>query len=155
MNHIELFTEELEEIGDLPSITEDDNETLKLSEEAANYLLSHKWCDEIEKGWLAVSWGYILGVFLFKIDSSVPEVDDYVWMVVGDLPPAYIDIESAVNPNEAIESYIEIMNDWVECVENGNSLDQCYPVEAPGTLENAKMLKTRLRIITDQLNQDL
>jgi len=46
--------------------------------EAKNYLLNHNWCDGILKSWLARSWDELFMIFLFRIESSMDEVDDYV-----------------------------------------------------------------------------
>jgi len=73
-------------------------------------------------------------------------------IIVGDIPPAYIDIESATSPNEVVASYIEIMCDWVACVERGESTDDCYPVEVPPTEKYAKMLKKRLELLSEELS---
>jgi hypothetical protein len=40
-------------------------------------------------------------VFLFEIIPSREDVDDKVWLIVGDLPPAYITAEDAPNPAAA------------------------------------------------------
>lgn len=63
------------------------------------------------------------------------------------LPPAYIDIESASNKTEVLQVYIKIMSDWVQCVENGESIDNCYPINVPPENEYAKMLDIRIQLI--------
>ncbi len=150
---IEELTKILENVNTLSKEDEKDTEICQLLVESENYLLSHPWCERIEGGWLAISWGNILCVFLHKIISKNQEVDDYVWMVVGDIPPAYIDIESAKDPLEVLECYVGIMSDWVECVELGNSIEDCYPIEVPETKEYASMLKARLKFISEELTQ--
>ena len=151
--NIEELLKELENIKAIPKESKEDVETNKLAENGSEYLMSHNWCDSIEDGWLAVSWGYILCVFLFKIKSSVPEVDDYIWIVNGDIPTAYIDIESAKNPQEVLESYIFLMNDWIEEVELGNSTEDCYPIEVPPTKEFATNLKSRINFIEKEISK--
>ena len=151
---MEEYSKNLEAVDSPPSRTQKDRETINLKDEALNYLCSHEWCEEIEKGWLAESWGYILGVFLFKIKSNIPEVDDYVWVIVGDIPPAYIDIESASNSKEVIMCYIDIMSDWVNHVKEGKPVDECYPVEVPETKEYALMLESRLSLISEELKNE-
>ena len=148
---IENLIEELEPISDLSKDTEDDIDTILLAKKAENYLLSHPWCNSIENGWLAVSWGYIMCVFLFKITSDEEEVDDYVWMVVGDLPYVYVDIESATEPKEVLECYVDILSDWVDAVESDDSVAHCYPVEVPPDKEYARMLKSKLGFISKEI----
>lgn len=151
---IEIQIPEFDNVNSLDT-SEEDIEVYNLSQEAKKYLISHSWCDGIEEGWLVAGWGYIYAIFLFKIKPAFSNVDDYVWIVVGDIPPAYIDIESARNPKEVVECYISIMSDWVECVQNGDSVEDCYPVEVPATKEYADMLSNRLKIIEEEIKTDL
>ncbi len=154
IDKITELTSTLDNFNTLSDTEESDKEIIDLSKEATSYLLSYEWCSEVVDGWLAISWGYILGVFLYKIKSKYPEVDEYVWMVVGDIPPAYIDIESANNPEEALRSYVGIMGDWVAAVESNKSVEECYPIEVPATIENALMLKSRLNLILEELSSE-
>lgn len=132
-----------------------DKRVLELIDKASSFLLSHSWCTAIVNGWLGREWGHILGIFLFEITPVDSEVDDVVWVVVGDVPPAYIDIESAVNIEQVVAAYIDIMMDWVECVEAGSSVEEVYPVAVPPTLEYANMLRTRLELISNRILPEL
>ena len=69
---------------------EEDTVLLKaMLEEAANYLKSHKWCPEIEETYFGFGVGGIIAVFLFKFKKKIEGTDDFLWVVAGDLPPAY------------------------------------------------------------------
>jgi hypothetical protein len=100
---------------------------------------------------LQKGWGYILAVFYFEIEPNFENVDTAVWIVVGDLPTAYIDTESAKNKYEAIKCYVGIMEDWVKYVKEGKPLKNVYPVNVTPTIENAVMLETRLKLIKEEL----
>ena len=141
----------LDKTKTLSPFKKDDVEIIKLEREAREYLLSYSWCDEILDGWLAVVFEEILCVFLYKISSNNIEVDEYIWTIVGDLPPAYIDVESADNPKDVLIGYVDIMSDWVKCVENGESIDECYPIEIEPNEKYAEMLKGRLQFISSEL----
>lgn len=97
----------------------------------------------------------MLGVFLFEIEPSRSGVDKYVWIVVGDIPPAYVDVESGENPREVLESYVAIMRDWVDTVFQGESVEDCYPVEVPATKEYAEMLENRLDLLDTFIMEEL
>lgn len=134
---------------------EDNSHLYDLSIEAKNYLLRHQWCKSILSGWLAVYWEGIISVFLFEIEPAGNGVDQFVWIVVGDIPPAYIDVESGTNPRSAMESYVIIMRNWVEAVLNGEPIEDCYPVEVPATKEYAEMLQSRLDILDTLIIEEL
>ena len=145
MDDIEKINENIEYFDDI----------IKLSVEAKNYLNSFDWCRNINRGWLAQEWGYVLCVFYFEITPRPDsKADNFVWIVVGDLPTVYIDIESATNVKEVLESYIFLMQDWIDQVNNGKSIDNCYPIEVKPTKKMAKMLEGRIKIIKDDfINQ--
>lgn len=137
---MKINTNEMTLFEDIKNVQSSDLEFIELSNEATSYLLSHKWCKNIEKQWLAANWENLLVIFFFKIIPNSNTADDYVWIVVGDLPPAYIDIESAKNVKEVVHTYIEIMNDWVQCVFKGGKIEDFYPINVPPTREFAEML---------------
>ena len=96
----------------------------------------------------------LFGVFLFKIIPVSPNVDEWLWVIVGDIPPAYIVTDFAQNPTSALRCYIAEMRRWVLAAERGASLSGIIPVNAPATKEYAKMLKGRLGFIESEfLNQ--
>ena len=118
--------------------------------EAKKYLSEFDWCIKILDGWVAASFGYILNIFLFKIkpdNKTCP--DEYVWIIVGDIPPAYIDVVSAQTASDALNSYIEVMQDWVEKVKDGDSIEEYYPVNVTPEAKYANMLATRLKMLKE------
>jgi hypothetical protein len=127
------------------------DEIMELAKEATSFLTSHTWCKRILNGFFDRGWGYILGVFYFEIEPGSENADNFVWVIVGDIPPAYVDIESAANGLEAIKCYVDIMGDWVNNVKQGGAGENCYPVTVSPTLEHATMLENRLRLIKEQI----
>jgi hypothetical protein len=132
-------------------ITEDLTEFIN---EARVYLLSQSWCLEVEDGWLAEEWEGILSVFLFKIKPKKIDVYDYVWIIVGDIPPAYIDIESAKTSSEALYAYCFIMKDWAEKVIAGKSIKDCFPINVEASEKHANMLLSRIGFIESNLSNE-
>jgi hypothetical protein len=147
-----IETKDMIDIDFLPSSQEEDKEQkVVLAKEASQFLLAHKWCGEVVKGWLSIGWGDMLAVFLFEIIPNGNKADKFVWVVNGDLPSAYIEIESAKNWNEVLRSYVNLMEDWVYCVVNNLSTDKCYPIGVSPTKEYAEMLNSRIQIIKEEI----
>ena len=116
--------------------------------EAKSYLMKFGWCDEIREGWLAASFGYILNILYFEIVPDYKScTDTHVWVVVGDLPPAYIDTISAPSAHDALQVYISIMQEWVDAVMAEKSVEDCFPVNVPPQKHYAEMLNTRLGLL--------
>ena len=94
---------------------DDDEDTALLKgmyEEAASYLRGFKWCRRIAEAYFGLGIGGVVAVFLFRIEGP-PEVDQWLWVVVGDLPPAYLVTDDAPTPAVALEVYCSLMADWV------------------------------------------
>jgi hypothetical protein len=133
---------------------EDEEETAGLNEmleEATDYLKSFSWVREVKAAYLGIGFPKIVGVFLFEIDSSKEDIDDKVWVVVGDLPPAYITAEDAPNPATALDAYIGAMEQWVAAAKTGRGVENLIPVNVPPTIENAERLESRLRFLDKEI----
>ncbi|MDD4968141.1 MAG: DUF4826 family protein [Paludibacter sp.] len=147
---------EINKINDQSKGIEAVEEVIALSIEAQKYLNSFVWCNKILNGWLVKDWGYMLCIFYFEIDS-VPQsgADKFVWIIVGDLPSAYIDIESAHNELEAFEVYVFLMEEWITNVEQGKSVDDCFPINVKPSKKHANMLSNRVKIIKSDFITEL
>jgi len=126
-------------------------EVTEFAERAANFLCSHSWCGSIESANLAWAVAGVLGVFQFKIIPARPGVDETLWVIVGDIPSAYVVCDNAPTWREALEGYISEMRLWVGAVRNGSSLEDIIPVAASPTLEHADMLAGRLDFIAREI----
>jgi hypothetical protein len=86
-------------------------------------------------------------VFLFKIMPATADADEWLWVIVGDLPSAYIVTDDARNPAAALDAYIGEMERWASAAEGGQSVENLIPVDVPPTPENAKRLRKRLAFL--------
>ena len=125
-------------------------EVKQLAKEAQKYLQSFPWCLSIKTGWLAYSCGYIIGLFYFEIVPDISKgADSHVWVIVGDLPAAYIDVLNAHSAHRALELYIQLMEEWASKVNNAEDLSDCYPLNVPATQEYANMLTSRMNLLKE------
>lgn len=116
------------------------------------YLTSQTWCFSVKRALLAYGVPGVLSVFLVEVEGK-PEVDAWLWCVVGDCPSAYLVLDATDTPAEALELYAGLMEDWANCV-LGEHDDDVYPVEATWTEENARSLLVRIALIRDDLIPD-
>lgn len=118
-----------------------------MSKEAEAYLRSFSWCGDVLSSFFGGGVGGVFAVFLFHIYSARPEVGSWIWIVVGDIPPAYLPLEDAKSPAEVFQRYMLGMSKWVELARQGRSGtadDGVPPVNVPATLEWAEKLEHRL-----------
>jgi hypothetical protein len=123
----------------------------EMAAQASNYIQSFAWCKRILKSYFGNGYGGIVAVFLFRIEPSRPEIDEWLWVVVGDIPPAYLVIEDNTMPSLALEGYIEEMSKWVNLAKRGKSSTKVIPVNVPATLENAALLGVRLKMLGEKI----
>jgi hypothetical protein len=129
----------------------DDEKLRALADEAQSFITGFRWCRSVREGFLADGVGDIVGIFLFRIEPAVIGVDDTLWVVVGDLPSAYLVCDDALDWPSALRAYVREMRRWVAAVRAGSSLDNIIPVRAEPTREHADMLASRLDCIEEHM----
>jgi hypothetical protein len=127
------------------------SEVNALHKEAETYLMGFKWCRTIKNSFLYTNIGYVLCIFLFEIDNTQSKDDNFLWIIVGDLPTMYLDVYGSKTTKEALEGYIELAEDWIYNIKAGQSVNNCYPFKAEPTLEMAELLEKRTLFIKNQL----
>jgi hypothetical protein len=135
-------------------VGEDAEETGRLQgmlRDATNYLRGFRWCPPIDRVYLGCGVGGVVAVFLFHFSERIQGTDEWLWVVVGDLPEAYFVIDDAGDPASALEVYCGLMDGWAKAVLEGKPLDDVFPVEAEPTADNARLLLKRLNFIRTRL----
>ena len=122
-----------------------------LLDRAEGYLRSFQWCERIEEAYFGLGVGGIVAVFLFRIRPTKPDVDEWLWVISGDLPPAYLVTDNAPNPASALQVYVELMGEWVDAVLGGRAVDHLIPVNVPPTAEWATNLQGRLKFLREEI----
>ena len=130
---------------------DDADDTARLEQDlqaARRYLLNQKWCFGIRSMYFGAGLGSIVAVFLAELDQRPSGVDECVWVVVGDVPPAYLVLDVCPTPIAALEAYVELMRAWVDLAYEGKQSDEVFPVNLLATPENAEKLQKRLEALT-------
>lgn len=123
-------------------------ELQELAREAHQFLSSHTWCAAIESQHLAWGIAGVIAVFFFRISPGAAGVDKELWVVVGDIPPAYIVTPKRDGWQGALRGYVYEMRRWVRAARARRSVEKLIPVNVRPTLEYANMLGSRLAFIT-------
>jgi len=123
------------------------NEVIKMNERASVYLSGFDWCKQIRCSSLYMNLGSTLCIFLFEIENSASGEDNFLWLMVGDLPSMYLDVYGSKSTKEVLHRYAALAKDWIANVESGLSVDDCYPFDAAATREMADLLKKRVNLI--------
>jgi hypothetical protein len=123
----------------------------EMATEAYKFMREQEWCERIDHQYLAYGVGGVVAVFLFQITPRSEDVDSCLWVIVGDLPPAYLVVDDNPTAADAIEGYCSEMQAWVEAAETGESVDDLIPVNAPPTPANAQQLNGRLEFLRSKI----
>lgn len=153
---IELAGEEiaadLVPISKISGDDETDTELLrKMAEDAKQYIASFAWCETVLDSFLAGGFGGIFAMFFLHIRPARAEVDPWLWVMIGDIPPAYLPLTDSHSPAEAFRTYVNGMSKWVELARKGEtgSVEQGVPpVNLPATPEWAERVNQKLYGLT-------
>lgn len=131
-------------------IGDDDEDTALLRamwRDAGTYLRSFSWCREVRDSFFGGGVGGIIAVFLFNIYATRSDVGSWIWIIVGDIPSAYLPLEDARSAAEVFKTYLNGMSKWVELARegrNGTADDGVPPINVPATPAWAEKLDQRL-----------
>jgi len=127
------------------------SEVVEQKDRAFAYIESFKWCGNVKNSSLYLNLGSVICIFLFEIDNLASKDDNFLWIVVGDLPSMYLDVYGSKTTVEVLERYSGLARDWISNVESNLSVEDCYPFEVGPTKEMAQMLKKRIRQIEESI----
>src|SRR5882757_4391216 len=133
-------------VGDDP----EDTELLKqMLHKAEDFIFSFSWCNRINQSFFGCGVGGICAIFLFEIVPTRKGVDTWLWVIVGDLPPAYLVLDETPTPSSALKAYITEMRRWISAIQRHESVADLIPVNASPTIENATELERRLSTLEE------
>jgi hypothetical protein len=139
----------------LPDVVGDDEADtallLQMAKSARDYITSFDWCPPINAIHLASGVGGLVAVFLFGFDRKIQGTDDQLWVIVGDLPTAYLVVEPKDSPAQALERYCELMEEWIAAVRDAGELSEVFPVSTEPTPENAESLEKRIAFLLAEM----
>lgn len=119
---------------------------------AAAFLRGQPWCSRVLATVPVFAITGVLGVFQCSLIPRQPDADVMVWVVVGDLPPAYLVHEPGDSWQDALGAYVREMQIWVDTVRQGAVPgEDIIPVNAAPTKKNADFLESRLAFIQTRL----
>lgn len=138
-------------IAQMAGDDDEDTELLHgLQREAISYIRAFKWCAAVIESFFGIGVGGLFAVFLVRI-KPVGAVDEWHWIVVGDIPSCYLVTDHAPRPLDAMTIYCELMREWIAAVRKGEPLENVFPVRAAPTRENADQLERRLAFIESEV----
>jgi hypothetical protein len=120
------------------------------AQRAIAFISDFRWCRDVTACALGFAVAGILGVF--RVDL-VPDggADPTVWVIVGDLPPAYIAYDAGDSWQDALRGYVAEMREWTVAAATGADVSGLIPVNVPPTPDYAAQLSGRLDFLERNL----
>lgn len=129
-----------------------------MANDAEQFIKQQSWCTFIKSGYLDRGLPGVVAIFYFEFVPSGPDVDSEVWVIVGDIPPSYMDAPSCPDGMAAFETYLFCLQEWVDAVNAGTPLDGLMPVYYGNgidvlepTLENVAMVGSRIATLKNDI----
>jgi hypothetical protein len=122
-----------------------------MAKEAREYISSFPWCPPIEELFLAHGVGGVVAAFIVRFTQRIRERDEFLWVIVGDLPSAYLIIDQCQTAGQALQAYCDLMREWANAVLEHRDLSGVFPVQAQPTAENATLLEKRVRFLRERI----
>jgi hypothetical protein len=128
---------------------------LELARTAQSYVRSFAWCPPLLATYLAFGVSGVIGLFQVHFEQTIQKTDDRLWVIVGDLPSAYLVVNESDLPRDALENYCLLMDEWVDAVRDKSNFETVFPISSARTLENAGLLMSRIGFIRSQIVPEL
>jgi hypothetical protein len=123
----------------------------KMAADAEVFIRSFPWCTSVLESYFGGGIGGIFAIFFFHIRPSRPDVDPWIWIMIGDVPPAYLPLTDSESPAAAFRTYMRGMSKWVELARKGQvgtPSEGVPPVNVPSTPEWAERVNQKLYGLT-------
>jgi hypothetical protein len=123
----------------------------QMARAADHYIRGFDWCPPVRDWWFADGLAGVVAVFLVRFRTPILSVDDLLWVIVGDLPSAYLVVDDADTADRALELYCELVGGWAGAVIAGGDLRDVFPVAAEASAATAQELMARIGILRDMV----
>jgi hypothetical protein len=141
---MKLDTSAMKNIINLEPVKGDKYSLYEFAQEAKRFIHSHKWVERVFDGYLAKGVDGVLGIFYFEVLPKSKKLDSEIWIIAGDLPPAYFSTDYCPTPINVLDSYIIEMRMWINAVKRGEPVDELIPINVPAEAKYAQILKDRM-----------
>ena len=115
----------------------------QMAQEAVTYVRSFLWCIELHEQYFGDGIGGVVALFLFRVTIRGSEDPEWIWVIVGDIPSAYMEVEPSYSPRAALLRYIEGVEEWLAAPEEERASGDLIPIEVPPGAESIDMLRRR------------
>jgi hypothetical protein len=116
----------------------------KMADEATRYVRSFSWCAQLHEQYFADGCGGVVALFLFRVTIRKVKAPEWIWVIVGDIPSAYMEFDAAHSPHAALLRYIEGVEEWLAAAPEERSSGRLIPIEVPPGNEFLDMLRGRM-----------
>jgi hypothetical protein len=130
----------------------DDKLLHEMADKAIRYIRECPWCIDIHEQFFGDGYGGIVALFLLRVTIRGLKNPEWIWVIVGDMPSAYLEAEGFKSPQAALRRYIDGIEDWIATPENERgSRKDLPPIDVPPADEFIEMLRVRMETLRAQI----
>ena len=130
---------------------EEVEEALAMLDDARHWLSNQPYIGKIFFSFVGFAIPDTFGIFLFEVESFDKEIGNWVWVIIGDTPPAIFSSIHAATTKDALKCYVDEMQRWIDAVRTGDRLTDLIPVDLPPSIRQANALQKRLDFIRSEI----
>jgi hypothetical protein len=124
-------------------------------EEAVRYVRSFQWCTDLHEQFFGDGYGGIVALFLFRVTIRKVKNPEWIWVIVGDIPSAYMEFEPFHSPRAALLRYIEGVEEWLTANDEERQSGDLIPIDVPPGAESIEMLRGRMETLRSSILPNL
>jgi hypothetical protein len=121
----------------------------QLAADARRFLLAQGWCPGVRCVYFAEGFEHV-AVFYCELVTSPGNPTD-CWVVIGDLPPAYLSTELCKTAIEALIGYVTEMLNVVDAFEKGDDVSELIPLLTKDTFLPLELTPDVMYMLADRL----
>src|SRR2546423_3976571 len=84
----------------------------EMATEARSFLGGHPWCTGVSDLHVGAAVPGVVAALLARVQGTPPG-DEWLWVIVGDVPSAYLVTDHALTSSDALRRYVELLREWV------------------------------------------
>jgi len=128
----------------------DDKLLHEMADKAVSYISAFGWCEAVHEKYFGDGFGGIVALFLFRLSIRKVREPEWVWVIVGDIPSAYLEAEGFPTAHAALKKYLEGVEDWIDTpADLRDTRDDLPPLYVPQGPEYIEMMRTRISTLRE------
>ena len=118
-----------------------------MADKAVRYVRSFRWCIDLHEQYFGDGVGGVVALFLHRVTIRGFQRPEWIWVIVGDIPSVYLELEGFPTPRAALGRYIEGVEEWLAASPEARKSGEIIPIDVPPAPEWLEGLAGRIKTL--------